>query len=167
MWFSGFILQILPLTVEVYLRWKLQITPFFVSGKHWKIGSVSNTHLPHCVYIYIYIIIKLWSCLYIVWWMNLLHHMYVNFVVYDECAEFRQRRHALNKTFNWWLIWTLLIGHCIHKIYGIVCIMCKAVKTSNKYDATFIFNWLFQTDGRRSEKLWMTKAHPRDHMNDR
>ncbi len=38
------------LTVEVYLRWKLQISPFFVSGKTWKIISVSNTYLPHCTY---------------------------------------------------------------------------------------------------------------------
>ncbi len=38
----------LSLTLEVYLRWKLQISPFFLSGKPWKIGSVSNTYLPHC-----------------------------------------------------------------------------------------------------------------------
>ncbi len=25
-------------------------SPFFVSGKTWKIGSVSNTYLPHCTY---------------------------------------------------------------------------------------------------------------------
>ncbi len=37
------------LTFEVYLRWKLQISPFFVSGKIWQIGSVSNTYLPHCI----------------------------------------------------------------------------------------------------------------------
>ncbi len=40
----------LSLTVEVYLRWKLQIYPVFVSVKPWKIGSVSNTYLPHCTY---------------------------------------------------------------------------------------------------------------------
>ncbi len=38
----------LSLTVEVYLRWKLQISLFFVSGKPWKIASVSNTYLTHC-----------------------------------------------------------------------------------------------------------------------
>ncbi len=43
----------MSLTVEVYLRWKLQISPFFVSGKTWKISSVSNTYLLHCIYIYI------------------------------------------------------------------------------------------------------------------
>ncbi len=42
------IIQCDSLTVEVYLRWKLQISPFFVSGKTWKIGSVSNTYLTHC-----------------------------------------------------------------------------------------------------------------------
>ncbi len=31
------------------LRWKLQISPFFISGKPWKIGRVSNTYLPHCI----------------------------------------------------------------------------------------------------------------------
>ncbi len=41
---------ILSLTVEVYLRWKWQISHFFVSGKMWKIVSVSNTCLPHCIY---------------------------------------------------------------------------------------------------------------------
>ncbi len=50
------LILILSLTVEVNLQWKLQISPFFVSGKTWKIGSVSNTYLPHyTVYIYIYI----------------------------------------------------------------------------------------------------------------
>ncbi len=53
MWFSG-----LSLTVEVYLRWKWQISPFFLSGKTWKISSVSNTYLPHykCV-----ILTKIWK----------------------------------------------------------------------------------------------------------
>ncbi len=50
MWFSGYFFGILSLTVEMYLRWKLQISPFFVSGKTWKIGSVSKTYLPHCIY---------------------------------------------------------------------------------------------------------------------
>ncbi len=49
MWFSGFFFKILFLTVEVYLRWKWQISPFFVSGTIWKISSVSNTYLPHCM----------------------------------------------------------------------------------------------------------------------
>ncbi len=48
------LILILSLTVEVNLQWKLQISPFFVSGKTWKIGSVSNTYLPHyTVYIYL------------------------------------------------------------------------------------------------------------------
>ncbi len=31
-----------------HYSYKLQISPFFVRGKTWKIGSVSNTYLPHC-----------------------------------------------------------------------------------------------------------------------
>ncbi len=27
------------------------LSPFFVSWKPWKIGSVSNTYLPHCIYL--------------------------------------------------------------------------------------------------------------------
>ncbi len=46
----------LSLTVEVYLRWKLQISLFFVGGKPWKIASVSNTYLTHCT-------LKLKGCL--------------------------------------------------------------------------------------------------------
>ncbi len=49
MWFSGFFFRFC-LTVEGYLWWKLQISSFFVSGKTRKIGSVSNTYLPHCIY---------------------------------------------------------------------------------------------------------------------
>ncbi len=45
-----FFFLIPSLTVEVYLRWKWQISPFFVSGKTWKIGSVSNTYLPQYIY---------------------------------------------------------------------------------------------------------------------
>ncbi len=56
MWFSGLFFFILSLTIEVFLRWKLLISPFFVSGK---LGSLSNTYLPHCIYrdwdVYIYI----------------------------------------------------------------------------------------------------------------
>ncbi len=48
MWFSGFFFWFC-LSQLVYLRWKWQISPFFVSGKPWKIGSVSNTYLPHCI----------------------------------------------------------------------------------------------------------------------
>ncbi len=44
-----FLFLILSFIVEVYLRWKLQISPFFVSGKTWKIVSLSNTYLPHCI----------------------------------------------------------------------------------------------------------------------
>ncbi len=48
MWFSRFSFLIPSLIVEVYLQWKLQISPFFVSGETWKIVSVSNTYLAHC-----------------------------------------------------------------------------------------------------------------------
>ncbi len=50
-----FVFRILSLIIEVYLRWKLLISPFFVCGKPWKIVSVSNTYLPHCTYIHTYI----------------------------------------------------------------------------------------------------------------
>ncbi len=35
--------------IEYLPMMKLQISPFFVSGKTWKIGNVSNTYLPHCI----------------------------------------------------------------------------------------------------------------------
>ncbi len=34
------------LTVEVYLWWNLQISPFFVSGKPWEIGSIKYLFAP-------------------------------------------------------------------------------------------------------------------------
>ncbi len=59
------LILILSLTVEVYLQWKLQNSPFFVSGKTWKIGSVSNTYLLHyTVYIYIYIYVYIYIYIY-------------------------------------------------------------------------------------------------------
>ncbi len=51
---NTFSFQILSLTVEVYLWWKLQISPFFASGKPWKIGNVSNTYLSHYIYLFNY-----------------------------------------------------------------------------------------------------------------
>ncbi len=52
MWFSGFVIFCLSQLRSTYdENYRLQISPFFVSGKTWKTGSVSNTYLPHCIYV--------------------------------------------------------------------------------------------------------------------